>query len=129
MPAPARKLHTQQIHQISLNIAYNTPGVAAGVAVGTLPAGAVLDKTSVYATTAFNATTTNTVSVGTTPTGTNYINATSVTAAARVDTVVPIAVAGPLAADTIIYVSYAQTGTAATTGAATIVVTYTAAVG
>lgn len=129
MPTPARKLHTQQTHQISITIAYNTPGVAGGVQVGTLPAGAVIDKTTVAATTAFNAATTNTISVGTTPTGTNLINATSVTAVARVDTVAPVAQMGPLAADTPIYASYAQSGTAATTGVATIIVLYTASVG
>ncbi len=129
MAAPARKLHTQQIHQISVNVAFNTPGASGGIQVGTLPAGAALDKTTVLTTTAFNAATTNTLSVGTTPTGTNLINATAAGSVARVDTVVPIAAAGPLAADTPIYVSYASSGTAATTGAATVIVTYTAAIG
>lgn len=129
MGTPARKLHTQQIHQISVTVAYNTAGVTGGLQVGTLPAGAVLDKTIVAVTTAFNAGTTNTLSVGTTATGTQLISATAGGSVARVDTVVPVAQMGPLAADTPIYVSYGTSGTAATTGVATVVVTYVAAVG
>lgn len=130
MSTPARKLHTQQVHQISGTVAYNTAGITAGVQIGTLPAGAVLDKTTVLTTTAFNGTTSVTLSVGNTATGTQYINATDVrTGTARVDTVVPIANAGPLAADTPVYASITFGGTTGSAGAATVVLTYTAAVG
>lgn len=130
MPVPARKLQTQQIHQISRTINYNDAGITAGVQVGTLPAGACLDKTMVQTSTAFNGTTSVTLSVGTTATGTQLINATDVrTAAARVDTVVPIASAGPLAADTPIYASVTFGGTTGSAGVATVIVTYVAAIG
>lgn len=130
MPTPARKLHTQQIHQISITVGYNTAGITGGIQVGTLPAGAVIDKTSVFTTTAWNGTTSVALSVGTTATGTQLINGTDVrTGTARVDTVAPIAAAGPLAADTPVYASVVFGGTTGSAGATTIVVTYTAAVG
>lgn len=130
MTVPARKLQTQQVHQISRTINYNDTGITTGLQIGTLPAGAMLDKTSVLTSTAFNGTTSVTLSVGTTLTGTDLINATDVrTAAARVDTVVPIAKAGPLAADTPIYASATFGGTTGSAGVTTVIVTYTAAVG
>lgn len=125
MTTPARKTQLPVVHQISRTLNYNDAGLAAGVQIGTLPAGAILDKTMVQTSTAFNGTTSVTVSVGTTLTGTDLINATDVrTAAARVDTVVPIAKAGPLAADTPIYASAAFGGTTGSAGVSTVVVTY-----
>lgn len=130
MTTTARKVHEQVKHHISMNIAWNTAGIAAGVEFpNRLPAGSVIDKVTVLATTPFNAATTNTISVGFTGTGTELINATSVTAATRVDTVAPIANAGPRANDTQLFASYAQTGAAATAGAATILVYYIPQVG
>lgn len=129
MPIPARKTQYAQTHYISATIAYNTPGVTAGVQIGTLPAGAMLDKTSVLTTTAFNGTTSVALSVGSTATGTQYINATDVrTAAARVDTVVPIANAGPLASDTAVYASVAFGGTTGSAGSSTVILYYIPAV-
>jgi hypothetical protein len=130
MGTTARETQLPVIHQISRTINFDTAGIAAGVLVGTLPAGAILDKTMVQTSTAFNGTVTVTLSVGTTATGTDLINATDVrTAAARVDTVVPIAKAGPLAASTPIYASLAFGGTVGTAGLANVVVTYVPDVG
>lgn len=130
MTTPARKTQMPTVHQISRTINYNDAGIAAGVQVGALPAGAILDKTMVQTSTAFNGTTSVALSVGTTLTGTDLINGTDVrTAAARVDTVVPIAKAGPLAADTPIYASVAFGGTTGSAGVATVVVTYIPTVG
>lgn len=126
----AREIHQQVVHQISMVVDYNTPGIAAGVPFpADLPAGAVIDKVTVLTTTAFNGTTSVALSVGFTPTGTNLINATDVrTAAARVDTVAPVAVA-KRAATTPLYASVAFGGTAGSAGSATIVVTYIAEIG
>lgn len=130
MPIPARKLQLQVMHELSATVTWNTPSIATGVQIGTLPAGAVLDKTSVLTTTAFNGTTSVALSVGTALTGTQYINGTDVrTAAARVDTVVPIAQVGPLAADTPVYASVAFGGTTGSAGSSTIVLTYAPVVG
>lgn len=129
MTTPARKTQYAQTHYISRAVAYDTAGLSAGVQVGTLPAGAMIDKTSVLTTTAFNGTVSVTLSVGTSATGTQLINATDVrTAAARVDTVAPIANAGPLAADTPIYTSATFGGTAGSAGASTVIVYYIPAV-
>lgn len=130
MATPARKTQLPVVHQISRTFTYADAGLAAGLEVGVLPAGAVLDKTMVQTTTAWNGTVSVAASVGTTLTGTDLINGSDVrTAAARVDTVVPIAKAGPLAADTPIYASFAFGGTAGTAGVTTVIVTYIPAVG
>jgi hypothetical protein len=130
MTTPARITHPQVLHHISRTLNYNDANAAIGQLVGVLPKGAILDKTMVQTSTAFNGTTSVTLSVGTALTGTQLINATDVrTAAARVDTVVPIAQAGPLAADTPIYASLAFGGTIGTAGLANVAVTYIPAVG
>lgn len=130
MAIPARKTQLQHVHFISATVAYNTPGITGGVQIGTLPAGAVIDETSVLTTTAWNGTTSVALSVGSTVTGTQYINATDVrTAAARVDTQTPIAQVGPLAADTPVYASVAFGGTTGSAGATTVIVYYIPAVG
>lgn len=130
MPTPARKTQYQVIHEISRTISFDTPGIAAGVVVGVLPAGAIADMTQLYTTTAWNGTVSVAMSVGTTATGTNFISASDVrTAAARVDTVVPIAQVGPFASDTTIYASVVLGGTAGTAGSTTVVVKYIPVVG
>lgn len=125
MTTPARKTQLSVTHQISRTVNYNDTGITAGVQIGTLPAGSVLKETMIITDTAFNGTTSVTLSVGTTATGTDLINATDVrTAAARVDTVVPVAKAGPLAADQAYYASVAFGGTTGSAGRSTIVITY-----
>lgn len=130
MTTPARITHPQVLHHISKQINWNDANAAVGQLVGVLPAGAILDKTMVQTSVAFNGTVSATLSVGTTLTGTDLINATDVrTAAARVDTVAPIAKAGPLLVDTPIYASVAFGGTIGSAGLATVAVTYIPAVG
>lgn len=130
MATPARKTQLQVTHEISRTINYSDAGITAGVVVGVLPAGALLHITRVLTSTAFNGTVSVTLSVGTAAAGTQLINATDVrTAAARVDTVVPIASAGPLAADTTIYATVTFGGTTGSAGVATVIVEYTTAAG
>lgn len=130
MTTPARKTQIPAVHSISRTINYNDAGIAAGVQVGTLPAGAMVLTTHVLTDTAFNGTTSVALSVGQTLTGTDYINGTDVrTAAARADTVAPIAKAGPLAADTPVYASVAFGGTTGSAGRATVIVDYIPTVG
>lgn len=130
MTTPARKTHMPVVHKISKTITYADAAAATGQIVGVLPSGAVIDKTTVLTSTAWNGTTSVTVSVGTTLTGTGFINATDVrTAIARVDTVVPAAVAGPIAADTTVYASVTFGGTTGSAGSSTVTVYYTVDVG
>lgn len=129
MPVATRKTQYQVTHEISVAIAFDTAGIAAGVVVGALPSGAVIDKTTVLTTTAFNGTVSVALSVGFTATGTELISGTDVrTAAARVDTVAPIAQA-VLAADKIVYTSLTFGGTVGTAGVANVVVSYWPAIG
>lgn len=126
----ARKTHLPVPHQISRTINFNDAGVATGVLIGTVPAGSLLGTTKVVTSVAFNGTVSVALSVGSTLTGTGFINGTDVrTAIARVDTVVPAAVAGPLAADTDVYVSIAFGGTVGTAGVATVELTFNPNIG
>lgn len=130
MPTPARKTQLQVVHTISRTINYNDAGITTGVQIGTLPAGSLIDETSVLTSTAWNGTVSVALSVGTALTGTQLISGTDVrTAAARVDTQTPIANAGPLAADTPIYASVALGGTAGSAGVSTVIVYYVPNIG
>lgn len=125
MAIPARKTQFQVVHTISKTINYSDAGITAGVQIGTIPAGSMIDETSVLTSTAWNGTVSVALSVGTTATGTQLISAADVrTAAARVDTQTVIANAGPLAADTPIYASVALGGTAGSAGVTTVIVYY-----
>lgn len=130
MATVARKVHQQVKHHISMVINWDSAGNTTGIEFpARLPAGSVIDKTTVLTTTAFNGTTSVTLSVGFTGTGTQLINATDVrTAAARVDTVAPIANA-VRAAETQLFASIAFGGTVGTAGSATVLVYYIPQVG
>lgn len=112
MATGGRKSHLQVMHEISANLTYASP--LSGV-MGVLPAGALMNQIRTQVPVGFNSTT-NTLSIGTTPGGTNLVNAVSIAAAGRVDTPVPTALMGPLAADTPIYFTLASTGAAPTAG-------------
>lgn len=132
MATGGRKTQFQVTHEISRTFTFadGIGPLAAGLQVGVLPAGAVAIITRVLTTTAWNGTVSVAGSVGITLTGTTFINGTDVrTAAARVDTVVPIASVGPFAADTPIYASFAFGGTIGTAGSSTVVVEYLPQVG
>lgn len=118
MTGIARQSHEQQSHYIRATVNYNDVGIGSGVVIGTLPAGAVIVNTTVYCSTAFNAGTTNALQIGTAASGTQVSN-DAATAGAR--NTVP---ALNIAADQDIFVTYAQTGTAATAGKAVVVIQY-----
>lgn len=125
----ARQYHTAQLHYIRKAVNWNDTGIASGVKIGTLPAGAAIEFVHIKITTAFNAATTNVLAVGTTATGAEVIAGTDAVAGtlgSKVPNVAGMAL-GNLAADTPIYASYTQTGTAATAGVATIVIAYSVA--
>lgn len=115
----ARLLHTQQIHFFRKRVNYNDAGIAAGVLFGTLPAGAVITSINVRVNTAFNAGTTNALNMGTTALGTQVFT-DAATAGARTPAVPNLS----FAVDTDLFVSYAQTGGAATAGQADVVLAY-----
>jgi hypothetical protein len=84
-----------------------------------LPAGAMIVTQNVRVSTAFNAGTTNALNVGTTAGGTQLFT-DAATAGARLPTIASLT----FAADSDLFVQYAQTGTAATAGQADIVIGY-----
>lgn len=124
----ARQLETQQTHYLRRDVAYNTNGIAAGVLLGTVPAGSKIVSVQIFIDTLFNAGTTNVLTGGTTGTGTNlFTNTDSApgTAGPKVGARAVNQGAGLIfTADTDLFVSYSQTGTAASTGAATIIIEF-----
>ena len=99
----------------------------AAVSIGTLPANAQIVDINIDTTTAFDAGTTNTVTVGKTGTAAAFVAATSVTSTGRASvatTGVYSAWADTGSAELDATVTFSQTGTAATTGAARVTVVY-----
>jgi hypothetical protein len=123
----ARNDGSQNVHFIGKDIVYNTVGIGTAdtVKVGRIPAGSFLIQALVRITTAFNAATTNVLTVGTSAgSDADIVGASELNEAATGVTVVLTGSALTFASDTDIYVKYTQTGTAATAGAATIIITY-----
>ena len=122
----ARQSHEQQIHFLRKLVNYNDAGVSTGVLVGTVPAGAIITAVICEIATAFNAATTNVLTVGTTGTGTDLMtSAESISGTIGQKTAATYkgtAAAAPVANDQDVFVAYTQTGTAATTGVAYVIV-------
>ncbi len=127
-PVPARTYHTQQIHYMRADVAFNTPGIGSAdtVVLGGLPANAVIVTCVVKIVAAFNAVTTNVLTVGTT-TGDNDVVAAGDVNETVIGTTIVTAAVGyrfSATADVTLYVRYTQSGTAATTGSAIIMIGY-----
>jgi hypothetical protein len=123
----ARNDGSQNVHFIGKDITYNTVGIGTSdtVKVGRIPAGSRLMPVQVHVVTAFNAATTNVLTVGTsTGSDADIVGAGELNEGATGATIVATGCALTFASDTDIYVKYTQTGTAATTGAATILIPY-----
>jgi hypothetical protein len=124
----ARQLPYQVVHTLRIKVNYNDAGVATGVGKQWLPKGAVITSSSVYVGTAFNAATTNVLTVGTNAsTYDNIVAAADVTegSIALTNAIKPTGTAlGPLAADSRVFVTFTQTGTAASAGQAIILIHY-----
>lgn len=126
MPAAskARQFHTQQIHFIRTLINFNDADVANRLMNPGIPAGSNLLRVNTVISTAFNAGTTNTISVGTTTGGTDIINAAAAgSVTANVLTQAPSGKA-LVAVDTTYFVTVTLSGTAATTGVAEVIIEY-----
>jgi hypothetical protein len=148
---PARSCsESQTVCYLRATVNFNDPTIANGIWAFTLPNAAYILAIDADVTTAFNATTTNTISIGASPTGTDFLAATSVTAAGiqhltsaaglgiaatgpvfNPETVAPGSTfscpnANQLAINCAIpvFFRYVQTGTAATAGSVTFVITY-----
>jgi hypothetical protein len=125
--ASARDVMMPVKQVITKTINYNDTGIASGVVIGTLPIGAVIQNWRATVETLFNAGSTNPITIGTTATGAEVAASASITSGtAGVYTGSPAAAGGwaKTTANTPIYTAYIQTGTAASTGKAHIVVEY-----
>ena len=114
-----------QLSAITTTIAYTD---TSAVTIGTIPANAQIVDINIDVTTAFNAATTNTVTVGKTGSAAAYVTSTSVGSAGRAS----VASTGVYSAwanvgtSDIDYatVTFSQTGTAASAGAARVTIVY-----
>lgn len=123
----ARQYHTQQVHFLRTLINYNDADALTRV-IGTIPAGSNLLRVNTVVSTAQNAGTTNTLSVGTTSGGTDIISAAAAgTATANVLTQAPSGKA-LVAVDTTYYATLTQSGTAATAGVVEVIIEYVPAI-
>lgn len=129
---PARQLTEQAVNTYRITVNFNDQGITAGQQFGALPPGAYIYAIDAYVTTAFNAGTTNNVTLGTTKANANEILATGINGTTSIATgiyhltsaaglgmaVTNVATPIPL------FVKYVPTGTAATTGQVVIVISY-----
>jgi hypothetical protein len=121
---PARIMSVNCIHGIRGVLNFDSP--AAGVELGTIPAGSFVKSVTAHVITAFNAGTTNTVDVGTTADPDGFAATAGVLPAA---TGVKLNLTGAqsgdtLTADTVVIAKYTQAGTAATAGKVQILVEF-----
>jgi hypothetical protein len=124
----ARQLPYQVSHFLRFTVNFNDASIAAGVGKQTLPKGAIITGTDVYVAAAFNAATTNVLTVGTnTPANNNIVAAADAdeTTIALTKGIKPTGTAlGPLAADAQVFAMFTQTGAAATAGSAVVIISY-----
>ena len=126
MAKAARKPYTHQTTYISKAFDYNTAGIGTAdtIQVGTLPLGCLHLETIVRVKTAFNAATTNVIKVGTAADGDAFIEAGDVIEGTTGTYFSDRSAGAVYTADTPVYVTYTETGTAASAGSAEVVVTY-----
>lgn len=121
-----RQTHHNLVHYLRGSISFDSTGASTGVLIGTLPAGAHVLQTSVNVKTAFDAGSTNVLVVGTNSSSYNDLMGTATVTEGTPGyyASAPVAAITKPTADLPVYAKYTQTGTAATAGAAEIVVTY-----
>ena len=122
----ARNLGLQAVHYFRKTVNYNDTGISSGVSVGFLPAGAQIVGTVVNVETAFNAATTNVLTVGTNSSSYDNIAAgADVTEGSAAGSGLITAGTGlEFTQDTELFVKYTQTGTAASAGKAHVIVMF-----
>ena len=129
MTQPARRYAQHQTHYIRKDFTFADTGIGSGVYIGTIPANALITGVMLAVQTAFNAATTNTAALGSAAGGAQLMAATSIASAGVATGTVVAATGGVLSptAPVDLYLTYAQTGAAATAGVGSVVVHYTIA--
>ena len=124
--AIAQQYHQNLVHFLRKEVNYNDPGVAAGVIIGRLPAGAQVTQALARVKTTFNAATTNVLTVGTNGSAyDNIFGGADIAEGSAGNNVAPTANLQEAVSEADVFVKYTQTGTAATQGRAIIHVAYT----
>lgn len=120
----ARQYHQQMIHYLRRGITYLDDGTT--VTVGTIPAGSLIVKpiSGVAVTTVFNAGTTNVLDIGPSTDASTDLWATDLALGAVGFAPLDEAITNLVTVDTIVQAAVDLTGTAATAGAAEIVIAY-----
>lgn len=125
---PARQDPRQVVNSLKKTVNFNDAGISTGLAFdNSIPAAAFILSVLVEIVTVFNAVTTNVLTVGTnSSTYNNMVSAADVNEAATGVTLVTRGLGRSItaSADLTPYAMYTQTGTAATTGQAIIVITF-----
>jgi hypothetical protein len=122
----AREYDMQVLHFIRRSVSFDTPLISTDdtILVGVLPAGAVIYDAIVKVSTAFNAATTNYINVGIAGDDDGIVDQTDLDLPAAEWQSSRRGCDLTITSDTPVYVTYDQSGTAATTGAAEIIVAY-----
>ena len=113
--------YPSRVERFCTNINFNNFVNATSIKVGTIPAGSGMMRCTTVVGTAFNAGTTNNMSIGNVSGGAQIVAAVAIGAVGINSQTVIAAQAGPLAADTPIWLTGAFTGAAATAGNALVV--------
>lgn len=122
---PVRHPEDVGVGHIRRTITWDASGVATGVPIGALEAGAIPLRASVYVSTAFNAGTTNVLVLGTAADDDGFITSANAAAdATGLKAGTGALLGAPLAANTVVYAKFTQTGTAASAGKAVLVVEF-----
>jgi len=125
-----RDIGTQQMHYYRLTINFNDQNIGAAQMFGALGQNSYIYAVDCHVTTAFNASTTNVITFGTTKASANEIVASGIsgnplaTGILHLTSAAGLGLAATAAGDVTLWAKYAQTGTAATTGAITCVIQY-----
>jgi len=121
----AREFGTQQVHYIRATVNFDTVGIDTGVKIGTLPEGAEILYCMVKVKTVFNAASTNVLTVGQNASSWNDIVAAGDVNEASAEAYLVLTGADlTISADKDVYAKYTQSGTAAETGQAKIILAY-----
>lgn len=122
----ARVLPWRMLHTLDKTITYSDTGISTGIPMPNyIPAGYQIVATYVNVVTAFNAATTNVLTVG--QNSSSYNDIVSASDVTEGNTGMQIAYTGgalSITTDVLPYVKFTQTGTPATTGKARIVIVY-----
>jgi hypothetical protein len=131
---------TQNVCYVRVTVNFNDPRISSGVWFATLPKNAYVLAIDAYVGTAFNAATTNYLSIGATATGTDFLATTGTNASVTLGSTgtthatsaagLGLVATGSSSLQTAangavpVYIRYQQSGTAATAGVVTVVVAY-----